>query len=185
MFIQTEHTPNPETLKFIPGQPVFPEGTAHFTSIDEAAQAPLAKRLLQMEEVEVVFYGADFISVTKTKETDWDQLKTAIMAEIMDHFMAGLPAVDEGFGQNNNDQPDDEISGQIKELLRTHVKPAVAQDGGNIEFVKFDHGSGVVYLSMEGACAGCPSSTMTLKSGVENLLKHYIPEVTEVSAVNA
>lgn len=189
MFIQTEATPNPATMKFLPGQTVLTKGTAQFETQDEAKDAPLAERLLTLAEVTLVFYGPDFISVTKTEDADWDLLKARILAEIMDHFTAGFPVVTEAFYTQKdesaaaNDENESELDRQIKELLEMHVKPAVAQDGGNIEFVEFDQGTGIVYLSMEGACAGCPSSTMTLKSGVENLLRHYVPEVLEVQAV--
>ena len=183
MFIQTEQTPNPETLKFLPGQIVLPEGTAQFGSDAEAKDAPLAERLLKMDYVEQVFYGRDFVSVTKSPEIDWETLKARILAEVMDHMTAGLPMITDAFDDNasaEDDIEETEIDRQIKALLDSHVKPAVARDGGNIEFVRFDEDSGTVFLSMQGACAGCPSSTMTLKHGIENLMRHYIPEVTNV-----
>lgn len=189
MFIQTEPTPNPATMKFLPGQQVLKTGTAQFEDAKSAKEAPLAERLLKLEDIILVFYGPDFISVTKADDADWDLLKARILAEIMDHFTAGFPVVTDAFYDEKDksteagDENEDELDRQIKELLEMHVKPAVAQDGGNIEFVEFDQGTGIVYLSMEGACAGCPSSTMTLKSGVENLLRHYVPEVLEVQAV--
>lgn len=190
MFIQTEVTPNPATLKFLPGLQVLPEGTAQFDSMADVAEAPLAERLLKLAEVRQVFFGPDFVSVTKSEDADWEALKPVILGEIMDHFTAGFPVVNEAFfaekkAQKEKAKPEteSELDRQIIELLETHVKPAVAQDGGNIEFVEFDQDTGIVYLSMEGACAGCPSSTITLKSGVENLLRHYVPEVLEVQAV--
>ena len=185
MFIQTEKTPNPETLKFLPGRPVLAAGTAEFRSYEEAMPSPLARALFNMEGIVSVFYGRDFISVTKNPETDWLLLKTGIMAAIMDHFMSGMPLMDRepgtgAAGQQEN-SGDDEVTLQIKELLDTRVRPAVAQDGGDITFVRFE--DGIVYLRMQGACAGCPSSTMTLKNGVENMMKHFLPEVKAVEAV--
>ena len=182
MFIQTEATPNPATLKFIPGVQVLPEGAADFPTAESAAPSPLARRLFGIEGVEGVFLGADFVTVTKGDE-DWAHLKPAVLGAIMEHFTSGQPVM-EGAAQEahaEHDGPDAEIVGQIKELLDTRVRPAVAQDGGDITFHGFD--KGVVYLTMKGACAGCPSSTMTLKMGIENLLRHYIPEVTEVRPV--
>jgi len=186
MFIQTEKTPNPETLKFLPGRPVMETGTAEFCSYEEAMGSPLARALFNMSGVASVFYGTDFISVTKVADTDWTLLKTGVMAAIMDHYMSGMPLMDRtadnGAAEAGDDnEDDDELTLQIKELLDTRVRPAVAQDGGDITFVRFD--DGVVYLRMQGACAGCPSSTMTLKSGVENMLKHYLPEVQAVEAI--
>ena len=184
MFIQTEQTPNPETLKFLPGRDVMPSGAglAEFKSADEAASNQMAESLFALGQVERVFYGADFISVTKSQEAEWDTLKTRIMALIMDHITAGFPfyEVSENINSDggNNASQDDELTLQIKELLDTRVRPMVAQDGGDIIFHKFEEG--IVYLQMRGACAGCPSSTMTLKSGIENMLRHYVPEVLEV-----
>ena len=180
MFIQTESTPNPHTLKFLPGRPVLETGTAEFCSYEEGMASPLARALFNMTGVVSVFYGRDFISVSKAADQDWHLLKTGIMAAIMDHYMSGMPLVDRNTAAAA-DEDDDEITLQIKELLDTRVRPAVAQDGGDITFVKFD--GGVVYLRMQGACAGCPSSAMTLKNGVENMLKHYVPEVLAVEAV--
>lgn len=179
MFIQTEQTPNPATLKFLPGQPVMPQGTIHFASRDEAKSSPLAVRLLDLDGVAAVFLGRDFISVTKNEEADWSILKTHVLGEIMQHFTSGLP-VYEGAEESADaaEAEDSEVVAQIKELLDTRVRPAVAQDGGDITFVRFE--DGVVYLRMQGACAGCPSSTATLKMGVENMLRHYIPEVIAV-----
>jgi Fe-S cluster biogenesis protein NfuA len=182
MFIQTESTPNPATLKFLPGRAVLGEGAADFPNRDSAAPSPLARRLFDVDGVEGVFLGADFITVTRG-EAEWAHLKPAILGAIMEHFTSGQ-AVMEGAAQEghaSHDGPDAEIVVQIKELLDTRVRPAVAQDGGDITFHGFERG--VVYLHMRGACAGCPSSTMTLKMGIENLLRHYIPEVTEVRPV--
>ncbi|MEL7462929.1 MAG: NifU family protein [Pseudomonadota bacterium] len=182
MFIQTEATPNPATLKFLPGQTVLGAGSADFPTEESAGPSPLAKRLFMVEGVEGVFLGPDFITVTKDDQ-DWAHLKPAILGVIMEHFTSGQPVMETEAraGHVEVDGPDKEIVGQITELLDTRVRPAVAQDGGDITFHGFD--KGVVYLHMRGACAGCPSSTMTLKMGIENLLKHYIPEVTEVRPV--
>lgn len=183
MFIEFEETPNPNTLKFLPGQEVLPRGTKDYTSIDGAASSPLAKTLFSVGEVKGVFLGRDFVSVSKSDDADWEYLKPQILALLMDFFSSGQPviledAIVEGAG---NKELAGELERQIVELLDMRVKPAVAADGGNIEFVEFD--DGVVYLRMEGACAGCPSSTATLKMGIENLLKHYIPEVARVEPV--
>ena len=183
MFIQTESTPNPATLKFLPGQAVLDAGTADFPSEEAAAASPLARRIFAVGGVTGVFFGTDFVTVTKAEEVDWDHIKPALLGAIMEHYQSGA-AVMEGAGQQahaDHDGPDGEIVVQIKDLLDTRVRPAVAQDGGDITFHGFDRG--VVYLHMQGACAGCPSSTLTLKMGIENLLKHYIPEVTEVRPV--
>jgi Fe-S cluster biogenesis protein NfuA len=186
MFIQTESTPNPATLKFLPGQTVLEIGTADFPSADTSEKSPLAKRLFAVDGVTGVFFGHDFVTVTKADDLDWDHLKPALLGAVMEHFQSGDPVMDgDGAGNdghaNNHDEADAEVVGQIKTLLDTRVRPAVAQDGGDITFHGFDRG--VVYLHMQGACAGCPSSTLTLKMGIENLLRHYIPEVTEVRPV--
>jgi len=183
MFIQTEQTPNPATLKFLPGRTVMPSGTANFTEADGAARrSPLAERLFALPRVIGVFLGADFITVTKDGDGDWYQLKPAILAVIMEHFMAGRPVLLAGSVEAQPGQEDDdEVVSQIKELLETRVRPAVAQDGGDIIF--HDYEDGVVYLHMQGSCSGCPSSTATLKAGIENMLRHYIPEVVEVRAI--
>jgi len=185
MFIQTEQTPNPATLKFLPGQAVLGSGSANFTVAEEAAVSPLAQRLFEIEGVTGVFLGADFVTITKVEDKDWYLLKPAILGTIMEHFTAGRPVMlnggSGGTAASSVGEDDDEIVVQIKELLDTRVRPAVAQDGGDIVFQGFD--GGVVYLHMQGACSGCPSSTMTLKAGIENLLRHYIPEVQEVRAV--
>ncbi|PJE29029.1 Fe-S cluster biogenesis protein NfuA, 4Fe-4S-binding domain [Pseudooceanicola antarcticus] len=185
MFIQTESTPNPATLKFLPGQTVLDAGTADFPSAETAEKSPLAKRLFSVDGVTGIFFGTDFITVTKRDGLEWDHLKPALLGGIMEHYQSGEPVMGgaEGMssGHAEHDGPDGEIVGQIKELLDTRVRPAVAQDGGDITFHGFERG--VVYLHMQGACAGCPSSTLTLKMGIENLLRHYIPEVTEVRPV--
>ena len=184
MFIQTESTPNPATLKFLPGQGVLTSGTADFPSEAAAQSSPLARRIFAAGEVAGVFLGPDFVTVTKVEAADWAHIKPSILGAIMEHYQSG-EAVMEGVAgaveHAFHDGPDAEIVTQIKELLDTRVRPAVAQDGGDITFHGFDRG--VVYLHMQGACAGCPSSTMTLKMGIENLLRHYIPEVTEVRPV--
>ena len=184
MFIQTEQTPNPATLKFLPGRPVMNQGTANFTEAKAANASPLAERLFSLPEVAGVFFGADFITVTKQDDGDWYRLKPAILAVIMEHFTAGRPVfaiADDAAPAPLADEEEDEIVSQIKELLETRVRPAVAQDGGDIIFHDFE--DGVVYLHMQGSCSGCPSSTATLKAGIENMLRHYIPEVTEVRAI--
>ncbi len=186
MFIQTESTPNPATLKFLPGQAVMPAGTADFPSKTAAGSSPLAARVFGVEGVSGVFFGPDFVTVTKGEDIDWAHIKPAILGAIMEHFQSGEPVMEGNtgaVGHAEHDGPDAHIVGQIKELLDTRVRPAVAQDGGDITFHGFERG--VVYLHMQGACAGCPSSTMTLKMGIENLLRHYIPEVTEVRPVAA
>ena len=186
MFIQTEATPNPATLKFLPGQTVLDSGTADYPTAEAGKDSPLARRLFAIEGVSAVFLGSDFVTVTKEGSREWDHLKPAILGAIMEHFQSGEPVIEgenADSGHSAHDGPDAEIVKQIKELLDTRVRPAVAQDGGDITFHGFDRG--VVYLTMKGACAGCPSSTMTLKMGIENLLRHYIPEVTEVRPVAA
>ncbi len=187
MFIQTESTPNPATLKFLPGQTVLEAGTADFASAEAAPASPLASRIFAVEGVAGVFFGTDFITVTKADGQDWAHLKPGILGAIMEHYQSGQPVLADGSGGGAghaaHDGPDAAIVGQIKELLDTRVRPAVAQDGGDITFHGFERG--VVYLHMQGACAGCPSSTLTLKMGIENLLRHYIPEVTEVRPVAA
>ncbi|ABV94572.1 conserved hypothetical protein [Dinoroseobacter shibae DFL 12 = DSM 16493] len=187
MFIQTESTPNPATLKFLPGQTVLETGTADFPSAEAAGSSPLAGRIFAVNGVTAVFFGTDFVTVTKDEGVEWDHIKPAVLGAVMEHYQSG-DAVMTGeasapAGHAAHDGPDSEIVGQIKELLDTRVRPAVAQDGGDITFHGFDRG--IVYLHMQGACAGCPSSTLTLKMGIENLLRHYIPEVLEVRPVAA
>ena len=182
MFIQTEATPNPATLKFLPGRPVLEGGTLDIQSKDAAAQSPLAMRLFDVANVGGVFFGSDFISVTKTGG-DWQQMKPAILGVIMEHYMSGTPlladdvqpaaAADEFF-----DAKDAETVATIKDLIETRVRPAVAGDGGDITFRGYKEG--IVYLNMKGACSGCPSSTATLKHGIQNLLRHFVPDVVEV-----
>lgn len=182
MFIQTEQTPNPATLKFIPGEMVLENGTMFFENVTEAEQSPLALALFKIEGVSAVFFGSDFITV-ENEAQDWDTLKPVILGTIMEHYTAGLPIVTgEATQEIADDGADPEIVEQIKELLETRVRPAVARDGGDITYHGFR--DGVVYLRMQGACSGCPSSTATLKHGIQNLLKHYIPEVESVEPVD-
>lgn len=190
MFIQTEPTPNPDTVKFLPGQAVAAHaGPFDFPDIDSARPSLLARALFQVAGVTRVFLGADFVSITKESDTEWKHIKPMVLAAIMDHFMAGLPVIEEGLIGDLSAADDEyegeaaEIVAEIKELIETRVRPAVAQDGGDIVFHRFEPETGVVHLSMRGACAGCPSSTMTLKQGIENMLKTYVPEVTSVEAV--
>jgi len=187
MFIQTEATPNPASLKFLPGRTVMASGTAHFAEAADAGRSPLAKRLFEIDGVTGVFFGSDFISVTKG-EGEWQHLKPAILGAIMEHYLSG-DAVAEGAPAGGKAQEadedfaleDEETVKTIKELLETRVRPAVAQDGGDITFQGYR--DGVVFLHMRGACSGCPSSTATLRHGIENLLKHFVPEVQEVRPV--
>lgn len=185
MFIQTESTPNPATLKFIPGCAVMPEGTADFRDAEAAARAPLARALFAIDGVTGVFYGADFIAVTKAAG-EWQHLKPAILGAIMDHFTSGAPLLEDGAGTaqpagEGDGGEDDEIVAQIKDLLDTRIRPAVAQDGGDVVFHSFKDGT--LYLHLQGACAGCPSATFTLKQGIENMLRYYVPEVEVVQQV--
>lgn len=183
MFIQTEETPNPATLKFIPGRDVLGSGTADFTQAAEAAgRSPLAEALFAVEGVTRVFLAGDFVTVTKSDQRDWYVMKPGILGAIMEHFAANRPVLLSALADDNAiSEDDDEVVAQIKELLDTKVRPAVAQDGGDITFHGFERG--IVYLTMKGACAGCPSSTATLKSGIENMLRYYIPEVVEVQQI--
>ena len=180
MFIQTEATPNPDTLKFLPGCDVMGAGTANFTKALEAEPSPLATRLFAIEGVAGVFLGSDFITVTRDG-AEWDALRPRVLAAVMDHFTQGEPVMSAVAGGNDDGAGDSDVVKQIKELIETRVRPAVAQDGGDIVFKSFE--DGIVYLHMQGACAGCPSSTMTLKNGIENMLRHYVPDVQEVRAV--
>lgn len=187
MFIQTEATPNPATLKFLPGKVVMEAGTADFRDAGSADVSPLAARIFSVPGVTAVFFGYDFVTVTK-EGPEWQHLKPAILGAIMEHFMSGKPtmqsAVSDAAAEEEGeffDSGDETIVETIKELLETRVRPAVAQDGGDITFKGFRDGK--VYLNMKGACAGCPSSTATLKHGVQNLLRHFVPEVREVEAV--
>ncbi len=182
MFIQTESTPNPATLKFLPGNPVMETGTANFAAPDEANRSPLAQSLFATEGVIGVFLGADFITVTKSGDKEWDVMKPLILGAIMEHFQSGRPVIEADAADTTvADGDDDEVVVQIRELIDTRVRPAVAQDGGDIIYKGFE--DGIVYLHMQGACAGCPSSTATLKHGIENMLRYYVPEVQEVRAV--
>ena len=192
MFIQTEATPNPATLKFLPGKEVLPAGTADFRDAESArAASPLAGRLFDIPGVTGVFFGFDFVTVTKEDGPDWQHLKPAILGAIMEHFMTGAPVMATG-GQAAADRADQdgefydsadkEIVVTIKELLETRVRPAVAQDGGDITFRGYENGT--VFLHMKGACAGCPSSTATLKHGIQNLLRHFVPEVQQVEQIS-
>jgi Fe-S cluster biogenesis protein NfuA len=188
MFIQTETTPNPATLKFLPGRNVMGEGTADFPNSEAGARSPLARQLFAIPEVERVFFGSDFITVTRREdaEADWRHLKPVILGAIMEHFTRELPLFDGETlpeAEPVYEGEEGEIVEQIKELLETRVRPAVAGDGGDIIFKGFDSGSGTVFLHLQGSCAGCPSSTITLKNGIENMLRHYIPEVSGVEAV--
>ena len=184
MFIQTEATPNPATLKFLPGRAVLESGTLDLRSAEDAAKSPLAERLFGINGVNGVFFGSDFITVSKAVG-DWPQLKPAILGAIMEHFMSGAPLINEGEASAAEEEffetADAEIVTTIKDLIETRVRPAVANDGGDITFKGFKEG--IVYLHMKGACSGCPSSTATLRHGIQNLLKHYVPEVVEVRPV--
>ena len=180
MFIQTEATPNPSTLKFIPEQQIMAQGTANFNDSAAAARSPLATRLFGVEGVDSIFLGSDFITVTKDGDKDWQVLKPMILEALMNHFSSGDAIIKEDEEKAADAGEDDAIVTQIKELLETRVRPAVAQDGGDIIFQRFE--DGIVYLTMMGACSGCPSSGATLKHGIENMLRYYIPEITEVRA---
>ncbi len=188
MFIQTEPTPNPRTLKFIPGQIVLDSGTATFVDEESAKASPLAEALFAIAEVEGVFLGHDFITVSRSESAEWDVLKPTILTTIMEHFIAGKPMLHPSDGSsavvesNTASEEDDPIVRQIKELIDTRVRPAVAEDGGDIIYRSFQ--DGVVALELRGACSGCPSSTLTLKEGIENMLRYYVPEVKTVEAVS-
>ncbi|MEE4213279.1 MAG: NifU family protein [Parvularcula sp.] len=194
MYIRTEDTPNPHSMKFVPEGPVLGDGELgmDFPSPGAAKVSPLAAALFDIDGVTSVYLGADFVTATKDPTVEWGHLRPAILGTIADYLAAGIPVIDQGAkaatseGQSAEDYEgeDREIVEQIIELLETRVRPAVAQDGGDITFHRYVPGDGIVFLTMRGACAGCPSSTMTLKSGIENLLKHYVPEVTAVEAVN-
>jgi Fe-S cluster biogenesis protein NfuA len=183
MFVQTESTPNPATLKFIPGCEVMGSGrVADFSSEEDARRSPLARALFETGEVARVFFGADFVSVTK-KAGEWKHLKPAILGAIVEHFAEGLPLIETASEEPEEPSEDGEVAAQIKELLQTRVRPALAQDGGDVVFKGFDAATGVVFLHLRGACSGCPSATMTLKHGIESLLRHYVPEVNAVESV--
>ena len=185
MFIQTEATPNPATLKFLPGRPVLPDGVLDIPDAADAGKSPLAERLFAIPGVAGVFLGNDFITVTKTDEIAWQGLKPQVLAAIMDHFVAGRPVIEgdaDAALDEDVDPADEEIVAQIKELLDTRVRPAVAGDGGDIVFRGYREG--IVQLHMQGSCSGCPSSRATLKHGIENMLRHYVPEVVAVEQVD-
>jgi len=182
MFIQTETTPNPLTLKFIPGVPVMADGTAFYTDVSAAKHSPLALALFEIPEVRAVFLGSDFITVTRAESSGWDVLKPGLLTTIMEHFVAGRKVTSPNHaGETVVAHDDDEIVKQIRELIDTRVRPAVAQDGGDIIYRSFE--DGIVKLELHGSCSGCPSSTATLKQGIESMLKHYVPEVLAVEAV--
>ena len=184
MFIQTEETPNPAALKFLPGRSVLAEGVADFATREAAARSPLARLLFEIDGVGGVFLGTDFITVTKTTDKTWQTLKPMVLGAVMDHFTSGAAVIESAEAADDTEMgsdASDEIVAQIKELIETRVRPAVAQDGGDIIYKGFK--SGTVYLHMRGSCAGCPSSTATLKMGIENMLRHYVPEVLQVEAV--
>jgi len=189
MFIQTEPTPNPNSLKFLPGREVAPAGVVEFESPDEAVRSPLAEALFTVEGVERVLFGPDFIAVSRKEgPRGWDQMKAPILAAIMDHFVSGQPVLrgegEAAGGSDHNAQVYEgeaaQVVAEIKDLLDARIRPAVAQDGGDIIFDRFEPDTGIVWLHMRGACSGCPSSSATLKAGVENMLRHYVPEVTRV-----
>jgi Fe-S cluster biogenesis protein NfuA len=185
MFIETEGTPNPATLKFLPGREVMPSGTADFPAVAAAGASPLAQALFALPGVSRVFLGADFVTVTKDWDSDWQMLRPQVLGAIMDHLMAGRPVIEgeDGAGADEIEvaEEDREIVAQIRELIDTRVRPAVAMDGGDIVFQRF--ADGIVHLRLQGSCSGCPSSRATLKHGIENMLKHYVPEVVAVQAV--
>ena len=181
MFIQTETTPNPLTLKFIPGVTVMEDGTAFYTDSSAAVHSPLALALFEVSDVRAVFLGSDFITVTRAESASWEVMKPALLTTIMEHFVAGRQSVSRKKADTASSENDSEIVTQIKELIETRVRPAVAMDGGDIVYHSFE--DGIVKLELHGACSGCPSSTATLKNGIENMLRHYVPEVIAVEAV--
>tara|TARA_Y100001970_G_scaffold208142_1_gene253632 strand:- start:13 stop:579 length:567 start_codon:yes stop_codon:yes gene_type:complete len=185
MFIQTEVTPNPSTLKFLPGRIVMKQGTAFFQNKDGEVNSPLAKRLFDINGVKGVFLGSDFVTITKSEDSEWQILKPYLLGAIKEHYESGNEVILEIKSDEKveDTSKDSDIVKQIKELLDTRVRPAVAMDGGDIIYDSFEEGEGIVYLKMQGACSGCPSSTATLKSGIENMLRHYVPEVKEVRSV--
>lgn len=191
MFIQTESTPNPRTLKFLPGRDVLGRGSREFSGAEAAADSPLAQALFAVDGVERVYLGGDFITITKAEDIEWPHLKPHVLAAIMDHFTSGRPATgDAGAPADETDEADITYEGEaadivkeLKEIIEARVRPAVARDGGDITFHSWDHDAGIVRLNMRGSCAGCPSSTLTLKQGIENMLRHYVPEVQSVEQV--
>jgi Fe-S cluster biogenesis protein NfuA len=191
MFIQTESTPNPRTLKFLPGRDVLGQGSREFAAAEAAEGSPLAMALFAVDGVERVYLGGDFVTITKAEEIEWPHLKPHVLAAIMDHFTSGRPVLtDAGAPADETDEADIAYEGEaadivkeLKEIIEARVRPAVARDGGDITFHSWDHAEGVVRLNMRGSCAGCPSSTLTLKQGIENMLRHYVPEVQAVEQV--
>ncbi len=191
MFIQTESTPNPRTLKFLPGRDVLGAGSREFADADAALASPLATALFNLEGVERVYLGGDFLTITKSDAIEWPHLKPHVLAAIRDHFVSGKPVLLGGDAPTDETDEADiayegeaaDIVKELKELIEVRVRPAVARDGGDITFHSWDHAEGVVRLNMRGACAGCPSSTLTLKQGIENMLRHYVPEVNRVEQV--
>jgi Fe-S cluster biogenesis protein NfuA len=190
MFIQTESTPNPRTLKFLPGREVLGRGSREFADADAALASPLAHAIFLVDGVERVYLGGDFITVTKAEATEWPHLKPHVLAAIMDHFLSGAPVLRGEADASESDAEDVAYEGEaasivkeLKALIEARVRPAVARDGGDITFHSWDHENGIVRLTMRGSCAGCPSSTLTLKQGIENMLRHYVPEVNAVEQV--
>jgi Fe-S cluster biogenesis protein NfuA len=190
MFIQTESTPNPRTLKFLPGRDVLGAGSRDFQDAHAAHASPLAEALFAVDGVERVYLGGDFVTVTKAEAIEWPHLKPHLLAAIMDHFTTGRPVLAEAGAAEASDEADIVYEGdaadivkELKEIIEARVRPAVARDGGDITFHSWDHEQGIVRLNMRGACAGCPSSTLTLKQGIENMLRHYVPEVLAVEQV--
>jgi Fe-S cluster biogenesis protein NfuA len=191
MFIQTESTPNPRTLKFLPGRDVLGQGSREFAAEEAAEGSPLAMALFAVDGVERVYLGGDFVTITKAEEIEWPHLKPHVLAAIMDHFTSGRPVLsDAGAPADETDKADIAYEGEaadivkeLKEIIEARVRPAVARDGGDITFHSWDHAEGIVRLNMRGSCAGCPSSTLTLKQGIENMLRHYVPEVQAVEQV--
>jgi Fe-S cluster biogenesis protein NfuA len=191
MFIQTESTPNPRTLKFLPGRDVLGQGSREFAAAEAAEGSPLAMALFAVDGVERVYLGGDFVTITKAEEIEWPHLKPHVLAAIMDHFTSGRPVLtDAGAPADETDEADIAYEGEaadivkeLKEIIEARVRPAVARDGGDITFHSWDHAEGIVRLNMRGSCAGCPSSTLTLKQGIENMLRHYVPEVQAVEQV--
>lgn len=192
MFIQTEDTPNPRTLKFLPGRDVLGSGSRDFPNVEAAAASPLAQAMFAIDGVDRVYLGGDFLTITKSASIEWPHLKPHVLAAIMDHFVSGAPVVLEGDQAGDAESQEAgivyegeaaEIVREIKDIIDARVRPAVARDGGDITFHSWDPEEGVVRLNMRGSCAGCPSSTLTLKQGIENLLRHYVPEVNRVEQV--
>lgn len=181
MYIQTQDTPNPNTLKFIPGIEILKNGSKQFNKNDNCTDSLLAQQLFEVDGVDSIFFGSDFISITKQNEVDWETIKTFILSKLVDHFLAGLPVIKELKNEKKPIKVNSKIEEQIIELLDSKIRPAVAQDGGDIIYNKFENG--IVYLELHGACQGCPSSTITLKQGIENMFKHYIPEIKSVESI--